>query len=159
MRPLVGALALILTAAGPVMALQSPGAEQTAERSPVAVRASQDPVLEARASALASELRCPVCQGVSIEASPSPLALQMKDLIRTQLAEGRTDQEVRAYFVSRYGEWVLLEPRASGFNLLVYVLPALGLLAGAGLLVVVVRRWSGPPAAAEGAPGAGAPPA
>lgn len=159
MRPLVGALALALTMAGPVMAGQGPGAEQTAERSPAAVRASQDPALEARASALAAELRCPVCQGVSIEASPSPLALQMKDLIRTQLAEGRTDEEVRAYFVSRYGEWVLLEPRASGFNLLIYVLPALGLFAGGALLVVVVRRWSGPPAAAESAPGGRAPPA
>lgn len=159
MRPLVGALVLALTMAGPALALQGPGAGQTADRSPAAVRASQDPALEARASALAAELRCPVCQGVSIEASPSPLALQMKDLIRTQLAEGRTDREVRAYFVSKYGEWVLLEPEASGFNLLIYVLPALGLLAGGALLVLAVRRWSRPPAAAESAAGARAPPA
>lgn len=110
----------------------------------------EDPALEARATRLASELQCPVCQGQSIQASPSPLAQQMKDLIRTQVAEGRTDQEVRDYFVSKYGEWVLLEPKAAGFNLLVYVLPALALVAGGIFVAVVVRRWSAAPEIAEG---------
>lgn len=108
--------------------------------------AARDPALEARATRLASELRCPVCQGLSIQDSPSPLALQMKDLIRAQLAAGRSDAEVREYFVSRYGEWVLLEPRAAGFNLLVYLLPALGLLGGAVVVAFAVRRWSSPAA-------------
>lgn len=111
-----------------------------------AERAELAPGEEARASALAGELRCPVCQGVSIQDSPSPLAVQMKELIRSQVAEGRTDDEIRAYFVGRYGEWVLLEPRASGFNLVVYLLPALALLVGGVMLVVMVRRWSGRPA-------------
>jgi cytochrome c-type biogenesis protein CcmH len=103
-----------------------------------------DPALEARAIALSDELRCPVCQGLSIHDSPSPLAQDMKNLIRTQVASGATDEEVRQYFVSKYGEWVLLEPTASGFNLLVYVLPFLALLGGAALIVVAVRRWTGP---------------
>jgi cytochrome c-type biogenesis protein CcmH len=107
-----------------------------------------DPALEARAIKLSSRLQCPVCQGQSINDSPSPMAQQMKDLIRTQVSEGYTDEEVKAYFVSRYGEWVLLEPKAAGFNLLVYLLPALGLLAGVGLVVTAVRRWSAPAAGA-----------
>lgn len=104
----------------------------------------EDPVLEARATALAAQLRCPVCQGLSIQDSPSPLAQDMKDLIRGQVAAGATDREVRDYFISKYGEWVLLEPEARGFNLLVYLLPGLALLAGAGLIFVAVRRWTAP---------------
>lgn len=107
-----------------------------------------DPALEARATKLASELQCPVCQGLSINASPSPMAQQMKDLIRRQVADGYTNDEVRGYFVSRYGEWVLLEPKAAGFNLLVYVLPALALLGGGAFIFMVVRRWSAPSAGA-----------
>lgn len=107
--------------------------------------ALDDPALEAKATRLASELQCPVCQGLSINASPSPMAQQMKDLIRAQLAAGHTNDEVKAYFVSRYGEWILLEPRAAGFNLLVYILPALALLGGGAFVMMVVRRWSGAP--------------
>jgi cytochrome c-type biogenesis protein CcmH len=102
----------------------------------------EDPALEARATALAHELRCPVCQGLSIGDSPSPLAQDMKDLIRRQVAAGATDEEVRQYFISKYGEWVLLEPKAQGFNLLVYLLPGLALLGGAALIFVAVRRWT-----------------
>lgn len=104
----------------------------------------EDSAQEARATRLAAELRCPVCQGLSIQDSPSPLAQQMKDLIRSQVVEGRTDDEIRQYFISKYGEWVLLEPRAEGLNLLVYVMPVLALLAGAGLIAVAVRRWTVP---------------
>ena len=79
--------------------------------------------LERQTSQVASGLRCPVCQGVSVEDSPTELARQMRAVVREQLAAGRTPDEVRAYFVDKYGEWILLEPKASGFNLVVYVLP------------------------------------
>jgi cytochrome c-type biogenesis protein CcmH len=94
---------------------------------------------------LAAELRCPVCQGVSIQESPTELALEMKGVIRGLLQEGKTPEEVKDYFVDRYGEWVLLEPRREGFNWLVYILPFVVL--GAGLVVVgrTVQRWSAPP--------------
>ncbi|MFW6330088.1 MAG: cytochrome c-type biogenesis protein [Gemmatimonadota bacterium] len=104
----------------------------------------EDPVQEARATRLADELRCPVCQGLSINDSPSPLAQDMKNLIRAQVAAGASDEDVHEYFMSKYGEWVLLEPKAQGFNLLVYLLPALGLVAGGALIVVAVRRWTVP---------------
>ena len=140
------AAAVLGTPGGAAAAIRSDAAAQQGgdARPELARRVAADPALEARASRLASELRCPVCQGLSIQDSPSPLALQMKDLIRTQVGQGRTDAEIRGYFVSKYGEWVLLQPRPTGFNLLVYVLPALALLAGLGLVLFAIRRWTVP---------------
>lgn len=102
----------------------------------------EDPALEARATRLASELQCPVCQGQSINASPAPMAQQMKDLIRSQVADGYSNEEVREYFISKYGEWVLLNPKAAGFNLLVYILPVVALLGGVAFVFAMIRRWS-----------------
>ena len=103
---------------------------------------ANDSVLEARTSAVASELRCPVCQGLSIQDSPSELAKSMRSLVREQLAAGRTPDQVKAYFVSRYGEWILLAPKASGFNLLAYAGPLLVVLGGGLVIVLAVRRWT-----------------
>jgi cytochrome c-type biogenesis protein CcmH len=100
--------------------------------------------LEQRTSAVAAELRCPVCQGLSIQDSPSELALQMRAVVRDQLAAGRTPDQVKAYFVDKYGEWILLQPEPRGFNILVYVLPLAAVLTGIAVVVVAVRRWSRP---------------
>ena len=105
--------------------------------------------------AVSTQLRCPVCQGESIQESPADLAKEMRRLVRDQLAAGRTTEEVKAYFVSKYGEWILLEPKARGVNLTVYLLPFVMLIGGAALILVSVRRWSKP----HPAPVAGAPPA
>ncbi len=136
LRPLagVGVVALLVGSAL--------GAAQQASAPP-----GGDAALEARTVRVAASLRCPVCQGLSIEDSPSPLAIQMKDLIRSQLAAGRSEEEVRAYFVSKYGEWVLLEPPAVGFNLVVYLLPLVALVAGAAVIALAVRRWTAAPLA------------
>jgi cytochrome c-type biogenesis protein CcmH len=101
-----------------------------------------DPALEKRTSEVASALRCPVCQGLSIQDSPSELAQQMRSLVRDQLAAGKSPEEVRRYFISKYGEWILLEPEASGFNILVYLLPVLLVLGGLTFIVTLVRRWT-----------------
>ncbi|MEO6444674.1 MAG: cytochrome c-type biogenesis protein [Gemmatimonadaceae bacterium] len=106
--------------------------------------------LERRTREVAAQLRCPVCQGNSIQDSPSELAQEMKGVVRDQLAAGRTPNEVKQYFIDKYGEWVLLEPTASGFNLLVYVLPVLMLLGGAFVIVRAVRKWTTAPPAADG---------
>lgn len=98
---------------------------------------------------LAAELRCPVCQGLSLQDSPSELSQEMRDVIRAQLEEGRTKEEVKAYFVSKYGEWILMQPKAEGFNLAVYVLPVVGLLAGAAFLFLTARKWVRQGGAAE----------
>lgn len=105
-------------------------------------QAATDPALDAATRAVSAELRCPVCQGLSIQDSPTELAREMRVVVHDQLAAGRTPEQVKAYFVSKYGEWILLQPKAHGFNLAVYLLPLAVLLGGAVLIVVLVRRWT-----------------
>ena len=109
-----------------------------------ALSAAEDSALEARTSALASTLRCPVCQGESIQDSPSELAQNMRAVVRDQLQAGRTPDEVKQYFVSKYGEWILLEPEMKGLNVLLYVFPVVLVVGGLALVVVLVKRWTTP---------------
>jgi len=110
------------------------------------VQAAQDSSLEARTSDVARQLRCPVCQGLSIQDSPSELSQSMRAVVRDQLASGKTPDEVKAYFVSKYGEWILLAPAAHGFNLLAYLLPVVVVLGGCLVIVLAVKRWTSTPA-------------
>ena len=89
---------------------------------------------------IASELRCPVCQNLSVADSPSRLAGEMRSEIESQLEAGRTPDEVRAFFVERYGEWVLLAPTREGLNLLPWLVPVVGVVLGVGLWVYLLRR-------------------
>ena len=66
----------------------------------------------------------------------------MRALAREQLRAGRTPDEVKAYFVGRYGEWILLEPRMTGLNVLLYVFPVALVLGGLALVAMLVRKWS-----------------
>jgi len=100
------------------------------------------PDLEDRVREIASALRCVVCQNLSVADSPSDLAKEMRNVVREQVQQGKTREEVQAYFVSRYGEYVLLEPPKRGFNLLVWGLPFLAVVAGGGVVYLVVRRWT-----------------
>lgn len=108
----------------------------------LALHAHADEALEDRVRTIASELRCVVCQNLSVADSPAEMAVQMRGIVREQLEAGKTPDEVRAYFVSRYGEWVLLAPPAHGFNLTVWILPFAVLLAGLALATCYLRRWS-----------------
>jgi cytochrome c-type biogenesis protein CcmH len=140
-------LAVLLALPAPLAAQQEatpPG--EAVVPDPAAFQESQpfdDPALEATVRRLASELRCPTCQALSIEDSPSQLSQQMKEVIRDRLREGMTPEEVRQHFVAAYGEWILLSPTPSGFNLLAYLLPLAALLVGVGVIVVAMRRWMG----------------
>ncbi len=91
---------------------------------------------------IAAQLRCPVCQNLSVGDSPSELANQMRGVIREKLKAGETRQQIEAYFVEKYGEWVLLAPMKKGFNLLAWVLPFVGVAAGAFVVVFMTRRWT-----------------
>ena len=93
-----------------------------------------------RTQRIAAELRCPVCQNLSVADSPSALAREMRAEIRQRLAAGASDADVRAYFVERYGEWVLLEPPRRGLNLVPWLLPLAGITLGAALWFGLVRR-------------------
>ena len=92
--------------------------------------------------AISSELRCVVCQNLSVADSPAEMAVQMRGIVRDQLEAGRTPDEIRSYFVSRYGEWVLLAPTAQGFSVTVWVLPFAVLFAGLAAAAWFLRRWS-----------------
>jgi len=111
-----------------------------------------DPVREARVQALGKQLRCPMCQGLSIADSGSSAARAQMDRVRELVAEGKSDDEIRTYFVARYGEWALLEPPAHGFNWLVWLGPAVLLLAGAWIVARMVRRKAPDAVAAPAAP-------
>jgi cytochrome c-type biogenesis protein CcmH len=122
-----------------------PGPAPDAARAPTAQGgAPTDSAVEERNRAIATGLRCVVCQGLSIEDSPAELAREMRAIVREQVAAGRSRAEIEAYFVERYGEFVLLQPRAEGFNLVVYALPVAALLLGGLFVAAFVRRWSGP---------------
>lgn len=133
MRRLLSAFAVLLALAAPAAAVDP------SER-------LSDPAQEERARAISEELRCLVCQNQSIDASDAQLAKDLRIIVRERIAAGDSDDEVRDFLVARYGEFVLLRPRAHGVGLLLWVLPpALLLIAGVGLFIAFRRR---PPAAA-----------
>lgn len=138
MRVLHAAL-LILIVSAP--ALTAGGVVQTQEAAGTATVQAEDPELEAQVRELAAKLRCPTCRALSVQDSPSGMAQEMRSLIREQLRAGKTPDEVRAYFLERYGEWILLEPKAEGFNWAVWLLPVFLLLGGLAFVLVTARRW------------------
>lgn len=137
---LIGVLIVSLTMATSRGAIAEPGAlQETAE--PRAGITERDPAIEAQLREIASNLRCPTCRALSVLDSPSGLASEMRDLIREQLAAGMTAEQIYAYFVDRYGEWILLRPRATGFNWTVWLLPLVLLAVGFILVLSTARRW------------------
>lgn len=91
---------------------------------------------------VASQLRCPVCQGESVADAPSTLAQQMRSVIRAQLASGKSKQQVIQYFLSRYSaQDIVWSPPWQGFTLLAWLVPIVLLLAGLALLVFIWRDW------------------
>jgi len=91
---------------------------------------------------VASELRCVVCQNLSVADSPSEMAGQMRAIVRERLRAGESPAQVRAYFVDKYGDWILLAPPRRGFTLLVWVVPYVMALLGIVLVAVLVTRWT-----------------
>ncbi len=105
----------------------------------------QGPALEQRTQEVASGLRCPVCQGLSIADSPSEMAVNMKAEVRSMLAKGYTREQIETYFVRSYGEFVLLEPKFQGVNALVWIRPIAALLLGAFAVRRVLRKLTAAP--------------
>lgn len=99
-----------------------------------------DAQLEQRARGLSQQLRCMVCQNQSIDDSDAPLAKDLRLLVRERLKAGDSDGQVVDYMVARYGEFVLLKPRWSVRTMLLWVTPALVLLAGAVALLIALRK-------------------
>ncbi|MBI3595901.1 MAG: cytochrome c-type biogenesis protein CcmH [Nitrospirae bacterium] len=98
---------------------------------------------------IAKTLRCTICQNESIWESQAELAQQMRDLIRERLLKGESPDQIRAYFLSRYGDYILLTPQKSGMNWILWAGPFV-LLAGGGILLYrTVSRWVAQTAAAK----------
>jgi cytochrome c-type biogenesis protein CcmH len=101
-----------------------------------------DPALEARARNITRELRCVVCQNQSIDDSNAPLAHDMRVLVRDRIKLGESDDQVRAFLVARYGNFVLLKPPLQIDTLFLWFSPVLFLAAAFGLLVTYLRSMA-----------------
>ncbi|MFK4767990.1 MULTISPECIES: cytochrome c-type biogenesis protein [Rhizobiaceae] len=99
----------------------------------------KDPALEQRARQISAQLRCMVCQNQSIDDSNAELAKDLRVLVRQRLTDGDTDKQVVDYVVSRYGEFVLLNPRLSSKTIILWSMPIGLLIAGIFALVIFVR--------------------
>lgn len=139
------ALTLAIAAVPSLADAQATGTPPAAGR-PALGSSVADSALDAQTRVIASQLRCPVCQGQSLQDSGSELAREMRSLITDQLRAGKSPAQVRQYFVSKYGEWILLQPEAHGFNLTVYLLPLLALVGGGLFVLLAARRWIRPTA-------------
>ena len=143
---LLGAAVMTVALAGPVRA-ETPAAVADPALAPAL---AADPKLEADAMELSHKLRCLVCQNQSIAESNAPLAVDLRNQVREQLAAGKDKDDVIDYLVERYGDFVLYEPPVKGVTLLLWGGPALLLFGSAGWLVLRLRRRSSELAATAG---------
>jgi cytochrome c-type biogenesis protein CcmH len=110
----------------------------------VLARGPESPLtMQERVHQIASGLRCPVCQNLSVADSSSTLAHQMRTQIARDLREGKSPDEIRASFVASYGDWILLAPPRRGINVVAWAAPVVLLLGGAAAAAIAVRRWNG----------------
>ena len=100
----------------------------------------QDPALEARARAITETLRCPVCQGESIDDSSAPISRDLRLAVRARLVAGDSDDQVIDYVTARYGEFVLFKPRMTGAGLWLWLAGPIMLMLGALMAWGFVRR-------------------
>jgi cytochrome c-type biogenesis protein CcmH len=101
---------------------------------------AQDPALERRVTNLAHELRCLVCQNQTLAESSAPLAVDLRNQIRNQLAAGKSEREVVDFMVARYGEFVLYRPPFKASTLLLWLGPFAMLILGFWVLIRLLRR-------------------
>lgn len=107
----------------------------------VALASAQEIELNREVFEIARELRCPTCRAEGVAESSAPISIEMRNIIAEQLEEGKSRDEILAFFQARYGDWILLEPPRRGLHLVVWVMPvAIGLLS-LGVLVFFFRRW------------------
>jgi cytochrome c-type biogenesis protein CcmH len=128
---------------------QVPASTQEAAPAPIPLTPEQEEL----AAEIESELKCPVCRSQSVRTSRSFMAEDMSRQVRKMVAEGKSKEEIREYFVSRYGDYIILAPRKEGFAWTVWLLPFALVLGGAATIFALTKRWkSRPPPAAPAAP-------
>jgi len=114
----------------------------------------EDPALEARAREIMREIRCLVCQNQSIVDSNAGLAADLREIVREQVADGRSEEEIKAFLVERYGDWVLLQPPLNPRTVALWALPPALLITVGAAALYRARRGAGrkgapPPLTAE----------
>jgi len=97
--------------------------------------------LDQRVQNVASQLKCPVCQGESVADSQVTIAQQMRQVIREQLQSGKSEQDVVQYFIRSYGDQIVWLPPWQGFSLLAWLVPVVFVLGGVVLVFIVLRDW------------------
>ena len=108
---------------------------------PAMTLASESEQFGARFKILSNELRCPTCQGLSVKDSEAGFSTSIKGKIRELMKQGKTDEEIIAYFVERYGEWILRAPPVSGFNMVLWVLPGAAIVTGFLWVLYRSKKW------------------
>ena len=103
------------------------------------------PTVRARTRSLASELRCVDCEGLSVAESSTASARQTRRDIEARIRRGQSDQDIRQVYVDRFGESILLKPSSRGIGVVVWALPVIVLVVGAGGLALALRRWGRQP--------------
>jgi cytochrome c-type biogenesis protein CcmH len=101
---------------------------------------ADDPAVEQRLISIAEEMRCLVCQNESLAASRADLAVDLRKELREQIRQGRSDDEIRDFMVSRYGEFVLYRPRVEPLTWLLWAGPFAVMIGGIVILLMYVRR-------------------
>jgi cytochrome c-type biogenesis protein CcmH len=124
--PLLALLAAICLAGGAYGFAQA--------QTPVAPTPSDDQV-----NAIARQFYCPVCANTPLDVCATTECAQWRDLIRQKLTAGWTEAQIKDYFVQQYGDRVLPEPPARGFNWLIYILPPVAILIGAYIVYLALR--------------------
>ena len=108
------------------------------------------PPTDDEVNAVAHKLYCPVCESTPLDVCPTEACRDWRALIRTMLAEGKTEDEILQHFVDQYGDRVLAQPPLTGLNWLIYLLPPAIILAGAVILFRSLKEWTKPKAASSG---------
>jgi cytochrome c-type biogenesis protein CcmH len=99
-----------------------------------------DPAMETRARTLQRQLRCLVCQGESIDESGATLAADLRHVVREQMAAGKSDSEIKAFLVARYGDFILMQPPLQSDTLILWLAPFVVLLGAGGVAFWAIRR-------------------
>jgi cytochrome c-type biogenesis protein CcmH len=132
-------LVLLLASAAPVLA------QEPVDPTP------ESPITDDQVNAIAKQLYCPVCENIPLDVCGTRACADWRAEIRAMLEQGKSEAEIKGYFADRYGQRVLATPEARGLNVLVWVLPIIGVLAAVGVLAVTLRRLAPGALAAQAA--------
>ena len=108
---------------------------------PAMTLASEIEQFEKRFQKISNDLRCPTCMGLSVKDSDAGFSASIKGKIRELMKQGKSDEEIMAYFVERYGEWILRAPPVTGFNMVLWILPGAAIVTGLLWVLYRSKNW------------------